>query len=312
MSLTSRQIDEIRRLTRGRVQVDLPLSGLTSFKVGGPADLVVEPEDVKELAALLGYLHQRGIPRFVLGAGTNVLFRDAGFRGVVVRTGGLRRLEIYPNGSDHGRIVADAGVPFPVVVGKACSGNWTGLEPLWGIPGSFGGAIVTNAGSGGTSTGDFLVELRLLDEDGTEICLQRSDLVFGYRHMQLPLGAMVVQGTLRLHKGDGETIEANLEKSRSQRRSSQPWSQPSAGCVFKNPSPENPAGAIIDRMGFKGMTIGGAAVSEVHANFIINRGNATASDILELIDTIRGRVKQEEQIELELEIRVEGEETTDI
>jgi UDP-N-acetylmuramate dehydrogenase len=274
------------------------------MRVGGPADMVVEPRDVRELAALMELLRDEGVRWIVLGAGTNVLFSDSGYRGVVVRTSGLAGLKIEENGSDHAKITAAAGVPLPAIISRAAGAGWTGLEPLLGIPGSFGGGVAGNAGSGGVSIGGLLVSLKLLTRDGEEIELDPRALNFGYRSADLPAAAVVIQGTLRLGKGSPKLIETNLVDAKSRRRSTQPLQQPSAGCVFKNPVGAAPAGAIIDRLGFKGASVGGAQVSEMHANFIINKGDATAADILELMDMIRERVKKEEGVVLEPEIRI--------
>jgi len=236
-----------------------------------------------------------------------VLFRDGGFRGVVIRLTALREFHIQANGSDAGRITAAAGVPLPVLITKATQAGLAGLELLWGIPGSFGGAIATNAGASGAQLGDSLLELTLLDESARELILNKREIECGYRFMKLPQGSIVVEGTLRLPKGERRSIEEGLALARSRRRQSQPWSVPSAGCVFKNPSPDNPAGAIIDRLGFKGAAVGGAQVSEVHANFIVNRGQAAAADVLRLIEKIQQQVRLSEKINLELEIQVVGE-----
>jgi UDP-N-acetylmuramate dehydrogenase len=198
------------------------------------------------------------------------------------------------------------------VITRTCGHGWSGLEPLWGIPGSFGGALVMNAGSGGVSTWDFLETLKLLNHRGEEIILRRSELEYGYRFVRLPPHTIVVEGTVRLGRADDDKIEADLQKAREHRRSTQPLNHPSAGCVFKNPSPDNPAGAIIDRLGFKGVACGGAVVSELHANFIVNKAHASASDVLRLIGLIRERVKKEENIDLELEIRIVGEQANDV
>jgi len=156
VTLSPSHIQHIHELLHGRILTGAPLRRFTSFRIGGPADLVAEPQNVQELAALLQYLQAERIPRIVLGAGTNVLFHDSGFRGVVIRTTSLGGLEIRECGSDHALITVAAGVPLPVVVTKACTLGWTGLEPLWGIPGLFGGAVVTNAGVGVDCIGFFL------------------------------------------------------------------------------------------------------------------------------------------------------------
>jgi UDP-N-acetylmuramate dehydrogenase len=310
VTLTQHQIRDIHELMQGPILTGVPLSRFTSFRIGGPADLVAEPRDVQELGALLRYVREERIPRVILGAGTNVLFHDSGFRGVVVRTASLSGFELRENSSDHALITVAAGVLLPVVVSKACSLGWTGLEPLWGIPGQFGGAVVTNAGARDACIGLFLERLTLLTDAGEEAVLERDQLEYSYRFMNIPQESAIAEGVLRLQKGDRQSIDRDLEEARLRRRL-QPSDKPSAGCVFKNPSPGNPAGAIIDRLGFKGLTAGGAQVSEMHANFIINRGQASAEDVLELIRRIRDRVNSAENIDLELEIRVIGEEAAD-
>lgn len=309
MKLTPYRKDEIREVVSGRVLTDVPMSRFTSLRIGGVADLVAEPDNLNELAFLLRYLRDKAIPRVILGAGTNVIFRDAGFRGVVIRTGSLKGFHIHQNGRDAAVVSAAAGLPLPVLVSRACRLGWTGLEPLWGIPGTVGGGVVVNAGAGGVCMADFLEEVKLVTERGEHITLPKADLTYGYRYMKLPAGSVVVEATLRLSMGVPEKIDAELEKAKSLRLSSQPSDQPSAGCIFKNPSPDNPAGAIIDRLGFKGLVVGGAQVSPVHANFIVNLGGASASDVLDLIGLIRSRVKETEQIDLELEVQVIGERT---
>jgi UDP-N-acetylmuramate dehydrogenase len=310
--LTRTTIDEIKALIQGRVQENVPLSRFTSFRIGGPADVVVEPVDRGDLGVLLRHLQGRSIPWIILGAGTNLLFHDAGFRGVVIRMSGFTDYEARSNGSDHALITAGAGLPLPAIIARTCKSGWSGLEPLWGIPASFGGAIVTNAGAGGSCMGDLLQTIVLVTRSGEEILLQRPDIKHTYRCLDLPDASTVVQGTLRLRRGRSDAIDQDLENARERRRTSQPYHESSAGCVFKNPADDKPAGAIIDRLGFKGRSVGGAKVSEVHANFIVNQGNASASDVLELIEEIRDSVRNRENIDLELEIRVVGEEAGDV
>jgi UDP-N-acetylmuramate dehydrogenase len=301
---TGNQINEIRNLIRGRVVSNAALSRFTSFKIGGPADLVVEPENLEELKKLVLYLDHEQITRVVLGAGTNVLFHDRGFRGVVIRTVALDSLDIQENGSDFCKVTLSAGTPLPQVVSRVCKQGLGGLEPLWGIPGSFGGAVVTNAGAGEVSIGELLESVKLVTQSGLELVIRGEDLTYSYRQMSLPPNSTVVEGTLRLRREDKDSISAELERSRARRRGKQPLDQPSAGCVFKNPAPENPAGAIIERLGFKGVCVGDAEVSGVHANFIVNRGKASAEDVLELIERIRSKAFEKEDVNLELEICV--------
>ncbi|MBI5252643.1 MAG: UDP-N-acetylmuramate dehydrogenase [Desulfomonile tiedjei] len=307
MTPTGRQIDDIRNLIRASVTTDVALSRFTSFKIGGPSDLVIEPKNLEELKKLILYLDQEKITRVVLGAGTNVLFHDKGFRGVVIRTAALDSLEIHENGSDFCKVLLAAGAPLPHVVSMVCRHGLKGLEPLWGIPGSLGGAVVTNAGAGDVCIGEFLESVKLVNRCGRELAIGRGDLKYGYRYMSLPQGSTVVEGILKLSRGDKDSITEELERSKARRRGKQPLDRPNAGCVFKNPSPDNPAGAVIDRLGFKGVCVGGAEVSPIHANFIVNRGNATAANVLELIEQIRSTAYEKANVNLDLEICVIGE-----
>jgi len=311
MRLTPLQIKEIEGLIPGRVLRDVPLRRFSSFKIGGPADLIAEPAGLYDLSRLLIYLHDEKIPRTILGAGTNILFHDAGFRGVLVKTSSLTRLDFQSDGLHTVKVTVSAGVPLSRLVTRACESGWTGIEDLWRIPGSFGGAVVTNAGAGEVSTADVLQSIRLLSEVGEPGNIDRKDFQAGYRSMQIPKGSVVVEGIVQLPRGEAEAIESRLSVARERRKSNQPWGLASAGCVFKNPSGEKSAGEIIDRLGFKGMAVGDAQVSEVHANFIVNREKARAADVLELVERIRTRVREEEGIDLEPEIRVLGEEPTD-
>jgi UDP-N-acetylmuramate dehydrogenase len=308
MTLTVRQIGEIRDLLQGRILTDVPLSRFTSFRIGGPADLVAEPATVQELTRLIRYLAGECVPHMLLGAGTNVLFHDRGYRGVVVRTGAIDGFEVAENGSEYALVTVAAGVPLASVVSRTSKLGWQGLESLWGIPGSFGGAVATNAGAGQSCVGECLVGMNLITDRGEEVSLQQNAICYEYRSMAIPPKHVIAGGTLRLKRGAPDAIQEQLAAARARRQGKQPWDKPSAGCVFKNPSPDKHAGALIDRLGLKGMTIGDAQVSEVHANFIINRGSATASDVLELIRLVRGRVREEEGLELELEIHVFDEE----
>ncbi|MEW6531506.1 MAG: UDP-N-acetylmuramate dehydrogenase [Thermodesulfobacteriota bacterium] len=306
MSLSPAQIRQIQELVSGRARVAVPLSRYASFRIGGPADLVAEPADAQELGAVLRYVDENKLPYFLLGAGTNVLFHDSGFRGVVIRTCSLGGFQLYENGSDYARVAVGAGTPLPYVVNQTARLGLEGMAQLWGIPGTFGGAVITNAGAGGSCIGDLLVQVKLLNLAGIEINLGADDLDYQYRRVSLPEVAAVLEGTVRLRRGNPDVIHQQIEEARTRRRATQPINRPSAGCVFKNPLPDKPAGMLIDCLGFKGASVGDAQVSELHANFIINRGRATAAQVLELIERIRSRVKTEEGIELELEVSVVG------
>lgn len=306
MSLSPKHISEIRKMVSGRVESNVSLDRFTSFRIGGPADLLVEPVTVSELQTLVRFLGEHDEGWIILGSGTNVLFPDKGVRDVVIRMGAMREYELTQNGSDHARIACGAGTALPAVVKRASQSGMTGIEGLWGIPGSFGGAVVINAGSLDTTIGDHLMQIDLVGARGEALTLTGEQIRHSYRSMNVPSGSTVVGGTIRLRRGNLEIIEDNLSKAREKRRSSQPLDRASAGCVFKNPDPAHPAGALIDKLGLKGTTVGGAQISDMHANFIINRGNARACDVLELIAQIRSRVREEYGLDLDLEIQVIG------
>ncbi len=312
MTISQQHMAAISECVSGKIVENVPLRDFTSFRIGGPAALLVEPPNRGELTALVKYLNEEAISRLFLGSGTNVLVSDAGFPGVVIRFAGLKGFTLVENGSDRCRLTVGAGLSLPSVVKRACELGWKGIEALWGIPGSFGGAIVTNAGAEGSSIGDILLRVELLTQSGQELVLEGDEIHHAYRCTNIPSGSAVLEGTVRLIRDQPMDLQAFIERARLKRRTSQPWDRPSAGCVFKNPSPDNPAGALIDKLGFKGKTVGDAQVSDLHANFIINRGNATASEVLKLISMIRGEVKKEYGIDLELEIRLIGEMVSDV
>jgi UDP-N-acetylmuramate dehydrogenase len=304
--------DDIRGIMRGRVSTDVPLRSLTSFKIGGPADVVAEPSESEELGLLRGFLLRKGIPNTILGGGTNVLCSDQGYRGVVVRTSALKRIEALEGGSHGSRLRAAAGTRLAAVAVRACRAGCKGMEPLWGIPGSVGGAIALNAGAGDVCAGDFIEELSLITQNGDEIVVGRHEFYYGYRRMDLPPNCVVAEGIFHVPAGNPFEVKERLRNWVRVRRERQPWRAASAGCVFKNPSSGDSAGALIDRSGLKGAREGGAEVSDVHANFIVNRGGATAADVLRLIERVRNRVLMEDHVELELEINLLGEGLADV
>lgn len=304
MALSEKNVQQAAKLVNGRIRVNAPLADFTSFRIGGPADAVVEPNSVQELVELVSYLRTERIYHVMLGAGTNVLFQDAGLRGVVVVSTGIRDMEIHASGSGRAEIRVSLGVHLNSLIKASCTTNLSGLEDLWGIPGSLGGAVVTNAGAGNTCIGDLIREISILDGRGRIVSLKRGDFSYGYRFMRLPENCIVLAAMLELHGADATRIQENLDKARSRRKGKQPLNLPSAGCIFKNPAGETAAGALIDQLGFKGLSRGGAQISPVHANFIVNTGGAAAQDVLQLISKIEDEVKKRYNITLECEIKI--------
>ena len=288
--------------TRCEFLFDEPLNTHTSFGVGGPADAFVEPTTVKQLATIEQFCASELVPFFILGNGTNVIVNDKGFRGVVAT---LKRLEHETNASTNGDFVP-AGRPLSALVDSSVRKGLSGLESLTGIPGTLGGAVFVNAGAYGKSVWDSLAKVWLMLGDGSIECCPASDFSALYRNSGIIPGEIVLGATFELEQiGPERTGEAEREFSR-RRAESQPLSEKSAGCVFKNPE-EGSAGSLIDRAGLMGLKIGEARVSDKHANFILNDGGAWAADILSLIRLVRDEVVRSEHVDLPLEVQALGE-----
>ena len=277
---------------------------MTTFRIGGPADLVVMPTDESDLCAVINILGEHGVRFMPLGAGSNLLFLDEGFKGAIISLSHMKHVEIIENTESTIKMKISAGAPLPGIIRKFAQFSALGVSRLWGIPGQIGGSIACNAGAMGINLSDLICEIELLDEKCKKIVSKIRDLDYGYRTMKLPPGSIVTSATLGALKGDPKETECELESARQKRIASQPRGISSAGCVFRNPTHSDPAGAIIERLGFKGERIGAAEVSGKHANFIVNSGKAKAGDVIRLIDMIRRRVLEEEGIDLELEIKI--------
>ncbi|MEK7850469.1 MAG: UDP-N-acetylmuramate dehydrogenase [Deltaproteobacteria bacterium] len=293
--------NEIKAIVEN-VEFGVPMRTKTSFRVGGPADALTSPKDAMELQRLLRYIKEKGLPSFVLGRGTNLLVMDGGVRGVVIDLKGFNKLEVR----DGGFIYSGAGIPLAKLVYFAMENSLAGLEFASGIPGSVGGAIVMNAGADDGETRDVVESVTLMAEDGDIKEVKKESLGFSYRNLNLPKGSMVLGAEFKLGAGDKEGIKERIHHLLHARKTKQPLDLPNAGCIFKNP-PSGSAGRIIDEVGLKGLQFGGARVSELHANFIVNNGSATAKDILSLLDDVMEKVYEKRGIALEPEIKIVGE-----
>jgi len=290
---------------RGDLRSDEPLAPYTSWRVGGPADRYYRPADLADLAAFLGQLDP-AVPLLWLGLGSNLLVRDGGFRGVVVHTHG--RLNVLER-LDESRIRAESGVPCAKVARFAGRHGLAGAEFLAGIPGTMGGALAMNAGAFGGETWERVVAVKTIDRRGSIRRRPRGDFEIGYRHVRMPEGEWFVAAELALEAGgDAERLTRGVRDLLARRGASQPTGVPSCGSVFRNPEGDF-AARLIDAAGLKGLCIGGACVSEKHANFILNTGGATARDIEQLIDTVRRRVREAHDVELVPEVHIVGEPT---
>jgi UDP-N-acetylmuramate dehydrogenase len=283
------------------------LKPYTSFKVGGSADLLAMPGTAEELKELLRAASEYDIPVTLLGGGTNVLITDKGIRGLVVITTHLKSdIRIIGSSPEKSLVRVDAGERLSTICRFAATHSLSGLEFAAGIPGTLGGAIAMNAG---TKTGDMsgiVVDLMVLDTKAlTFQTIERQNLDFSYRHLKVP--GIIVAATLELKPADQMVIEQTFKQNLLLKNTTQPVSVASAGCFFKNPAKGMPAGELIEKSGLKGMKLNGAMVSDIHANYIVNIGNATCGDILTLKKHIEETVFNTFKVKLETEVRVEGE-----
>jgi UDP-N-acetylenolpyruvoylglucosamine reductase len=284
------------------IRRDEPLAKHTTLRVGGPAQVYVEPASEDDLAAVLAYSHEHNWPLFVLGRGSNLLVKDGGFHGVVICLAHAHFSRIEVAGE---RLNCGAGAKLKAVAVEARRSGLAGLEFLEGIPGSVGGALRMNAGAMGGAMLDVLESVCLMSFDGKVQDRPARELGAAYRSCQALKTHIALAAVLRGQPGSREVIEQRMAEYSRKRWNSQP-AAPSAGCIFKNP-PSIPAGKLIDELGLKGTRVGGAVVSAEHGNFIVNTGAATARNILDLIEMIRQRVRAERGIELETEVEIVGE-----
>ena len=287
---------------RGEVRFKEPLSFHTSLRIGGTADIFVVPQDVDDIRHALMFAEREQLPVSVIGGGNNLLVKDRGVRGVVLRLEGcLGRAEF------HGEeAIAGAGVSLSALIREAAALNLGGIECLVGIPATIGGALAMNAGTADGWIGDFVSAVYFLHPDGTLGEFKPGVAAFTYRHFNMPVGAVLIGCRLRLHRRAMAEIQKEMKQRLKVKKSAQPLALASAGCVWKNPSGDV-AARMIEKCGLKGKRINGAEVSSKHANFIVNRGGGTAADILALMVLTRERVQGHFSVALEHEIRTIGE-----
>lgn len=286
------------------IKPHVSLADFTSFRVGGPAEWLVTPQRIEDLQASFAWAQAEGLPITLLGAGSNLLVSDRGLPGLVICTRHLRHLEFAPK---TGQVTVGAGQFIPHLAWQAARRGWQGLEWAVGIPGTVGGAVVMNAGAHRECTADRLVEAQVLSLDGTVEALKPQDLHYSYRTSALQGGnQLVIQATFQLQPGvDPAQVTALTSEHLNHRRTTQPYHLPSCGSVFRNPRPRT-AGWLIEQSGLKGYQIGQARVAERHANFILNCGGATASDIFRLISHVQDQVRQHWSLLLEPEVKMLG------
>jgi UDP-N-acetylmuramate dehydrogenase len=282
------------------VSFQAPLREYTSFKIGGPADVVVEPADIEDVCRVVQQARTHRIPLFVLG-GTNLLIRDGGIRGIVISLVRLREIK-----EESGSVLfAEGGVGMPTLIGYAMRRSLSGLEWAAGIPGTVAGCVVMNAGTKLGEMKDSVKAVRMVNSKGQIVDVEAAQVRFEYRRALLPRG-IVVGVWLQLKKGVRSEIERVVKDYLHYRRDTQPLALPSAGCVFKNPSNDS-AGRLIEAVGLKGARVGDVEVSTKHANFMVNRGQASAADVLALIGKVRSAIRRRAGVRLDLELKVVGE-----
>ncbi len=284
-----------------KCELNKPMRFHTSFKIGGNADCIVYPATVRELSSALALANEHNVPIFCLGKGSNLLVSDEGIEGAVISLGELCDIEI----SDE-CIVCGAGCSLAAVCKAALEASLSGLEFAYGIPGSIGGAVFMNAGAYGGEMSQVVVEADCMNQKGEIFKISASDMNFGYRESVFKHNNLIVISVkLKLKSGNPEEISAKMDELMARRIDKQPLDFPSAGSTFKRPEGYF-AGALIERNGLKGLSVGGAQVSEKHAGFVINKGGATAADVKALVSLVRDKIYEAEGVELEPEILFVG------
>lgn len=308
MAMEANLKNQLQQRFADRIRFDESMSAHTSFRVGGPADALVTASDENDLAFLMPFLRDNGLPFLILGGGTNLLVKDGGFRGVVIAMTG-RLKDIARVGAT--KIAVMAGTKLNKLCRYAIDNGLAGMNVAVGIPGTVGGAIRMNAGTALGAMGGVLESVRVMGSDGEIIRLDASRLHFGYRHMTLPETLpmnqfVILDGQFSLAAASSEALAAEADTLLKKRKAAQPVHLASAGCFFKNPADGEPAGKLIDMAGLKGLRVGDAEVSTLHANYIVNRGNASAADILNLMEMVREKVFLKFTIYLEPEVQIVG------
>jgi UDP-N-acetylmuramate dehydrogenase len=284
------------------VRARFPLAPLTTFRIGGAAALYLEAQEDGDLLVAAGAVAATGIPWVVIGKGSNVLVADEGFPGLVLRLGKPYRW----TARDGHRLRAGGAMPLPALAGVALTHSLAGLEFGVAIPASLGGAIRMNAGAHEHAVDEVVESIEVIRiPDGTRHVVAGTDAGFGYRRTELPAGSVVTGATVALRAGRPAEIRELMDEARAWRRATQPLAEPNCGSVFKNP-PGQHAARLVEEAGAKGLSMGGAVVSDKHANFIVARTGATSGDIRGLIDEVRRRVRDHSGIELETEVQYVG------
>ena len=298
-------VADIQTALGNRVQIQVPLAPRTTFRIGGPADFLVEVHAVSEFVEMVLAARRLDVPVFILGNGSNLLVRDGGIAGLVIENHCEQFfLDVTRNGL--AKLHVESGAALPNIANRMARQGWSGLEWAIGVPGTIGGAIVGNAGAHGSCIADNVIAVSILDEKNVTRELPKTELGFAYRtsRFKQAKNEIVQSADFELVRGDPQACIARMNEFTEKRRGTQP-TEASVGSMFKNP-PNDFAGRLIEQAGLKGTRIGNVEVSQVHANFFVNRGGATANDVLQLIEHVCIRVREKFGVELELEIEIVG------
>ena len=299
-------INQLFRPFQTITRYDEPMSKHTYFRIGGPAEVFITPETNTQVLDIYRLCHEHQLPFYILGNGSNLLVRDEGLKGVVIKINS-QELQIKDD-----TITVGAGFSLAQLVSRTMESGLTGLELLAGIPGSVGGAIAMNAGGEYGNMGDVIqnveaIKLLTYKDNSPDIqIIKRKQLRFGYRNSNLKNKFIILSAQLQLETSTQAQVKAMFQEIMSEKHNAQPLADKSAGCVFKNPPGHLTTGQMIEKAGLKGTKIGGAMVSTKHSNFIVNTNNATAADVLKLIELIKEKIDKQFEVELELEIEIWG------
>ncbi|MBU8877726.1 UDP-N-acetylmuramate dehydrogenase [Bacillus sp. FJAT-29790] len=296
-------IFKLRELNIGQVKENELLANHTTMKIGGPADLFIEPSSIENIKKTMELIHEYNVEWTAIGRGSNLLVSDKGIAGAVIKLGsGLSEVEV--NGTE---VKVGAGYSLISLSTQISRKGLSGLEFASGIPGSVGGAVYMNAGAHGSDISKILTKVLVLFEDGNVEWLSNEEMSFSYRTsvLQNKRPGVVIEAVFQLEAGDKDIIFAAMQKNKDYRKETQPWNFPCAGSIFRNPLP-NYAGKLIEDAGLKGYSIGGAKISDMHGNFIVNTGNAKAEDVLALIQHVKDTIRDLYNIKIETEVEIIG------
>ncbi|MDP4553093.1 UDP-N-acetylmuramate dehydrogenase [Alkalihalobacillus macyae] len=300
MSKLTRLAETLRKEDVGRIRVNEPMSKHTTIRIGGPADLLIEPKNTESLRKIMKAIYEHDVKWRAIGRGSNLLVSDNGIDGVVIKLGkGMDDLEL--NGTELRVAGGHSLIKLVTFISKE---GLSGFEFAGGIPGSVGGAVYMNAGAHGSEISDILTKALVLFKDGSLEWLTNEEMEFSYRTSILQQrSGIVVEAIFDLKKGNKDSIIAEMNKNKDYRSDTQPWKEPCCGSVFRNPLP-NHAGKLVEQSGLKGRQIGGAQISNMHGNFIVNVGGAKAEDVLALINLVKKTVKNRYDIDLQTEVEI--------